>query len=142
MAVKLIRVLTVFLTLCIMLPSSVDGFWGQKGCDTIFSCLASVNRLVPYRLNLNPITMVDRLVSHKNGRNGWTFQELHQFDRTRNLILRTRSRAEAKRKLHRARMTLLQGKIQRMNENLEIFKLTNVTNGLVDSTSQDRYVSI
>ena len=142
MAVKLIRVLTVFLTLCIVLPSSVDGFWGQKGCDTIFECLASFQRLTPYRLNLNPITMVDRLVSHRDGRNGWTYQELHQFDRTRNLILRTRLRTEAKRKLHRARVSFLRGKIQRLNDDLVIFKLTNMTNGLVDSTSQDRYVSI
>ena len=142
MAVKLIRVLTVFLTLCFVIPSSVNGFWGQKGCDTIFSCLASFNRLFPYRLNLNPITMVDRLVSHKDGRNGWTFQELHQFDRTQNLILRSRARAEAKRKLHQARKSILLGKIQRMNDNWEIFKLTNVTNGLVDSTSPDQFVSI
>ena len=41
-------------------------FFGGPGCETIFQCLSATNRIFPFRFNLNPITMVDRLGGVQN----------------------------------------------------------------------------
>ena len=45
-----------------------DPIIGGPGCESLFKCLGSVHKLAPFRWNINPITIYDRLKSHHEGR--------------------------------------------------------------------------
>ena len=79
---------------------------GQSGCETLTKCPGAVNVIIPYRLNFNPITAYDRITSHVQGRYGWSRDEMRNFERQRNSIIRMKRRKGIRRELHRRKVRL------------------------------------
>ena len=100
-----------------------DPIIGGPGCESLFKCLGSVHRLAPFRWNINPITIYDRLKSHYKGNNGWTPEELRNFEKNNNAVERLKIEKEFKKQIHSAKLKLYQDRIRRMRYNLVAFKI-------------------
>ena len=100
-----------------------DPIIGGPGCESLFKCLGSVHRLAPFRWNINPITIYDRLKSHYKGNNGWTPEELRNFEKNNNAVDRLKVEKEFKKQIHSAKIKLYQSRIRRMRYNLVAFKI-------------------
>ena len=82
-----------------------------------------MHRLAPFRWNINPITIYDRLKSHYKGNNGWTPEELRNFEKNNNAVDRLKVEKEFKKQIHSAKIKLYQSRIRRMRYNLVAFKI-------------------
>ena len=96
---------------------------GGPGCESLFKCLGSVHRLAPFRWNINPITIYDRLKSHHNGNDGWTPSELRNFEKNTKAVERLKMEKESKKRIHSAKVKLYQDRIRRIRYNLVAFKI-------------------
>ena len=118
------------------LEAAGEPIFGGPGCESLFKCLASAHKLAPFRWNLNPITIYDRLKSHHEGNNGWTPEELRNFKKNDNAVERLEKENKSKKRIHSAKVKLYQDRIRRMRHNLIAFKINKSTQ---DSLNLDEF---